>query len=73
MTVRNQTQVFPLCYPNFDTCQKPTLTIFIILFYNDKCKWKQLVITITSHSNQQSPFIFSIQMCPINTKKIGQQ
>ena len=68
MTIRNQTQVFPLCYSNSDTCQKPSPTICILSFSNGKCKWEQLVITITSHSNQQSPFIFFIQMCPINTK-----
>ena len=68
MTIRDQTQNFPLCYSNSNTCQKPTPTICILSLCNGKCKWKQLIITITSHSNKQSPFIFSIQICPINTK-----
>ena len=68
MTVRDKRQVFPLCHSNSDTCQKPTLTICILSLCSDKCKWKQLVITITSHRNHQSPFIFSIQTYSINTK-----
>ena len=68
MMIRDQTQAFPLCYSNSDTCQKPIPTICIISLCNGKCKWEQLVITIITHNNQQSPFMFSIQMCPINTK-----
>ena len=68
MSVRYNTNPHPLSYSIYDTCQEPSSIINIPAFCNGKCQWEQLIISVTAHSNQQCPFVLSIQMCTINTQ-----
>ena len=68
MFVRYNTKSHPLSYLVSNTCQEPSSTFNIPSFSNRKCQQKQLIISITTHSNHLRVFILLIQMCTINNQ-----